>query len=129
MRKLVWRNLLRNKRRTIFTVASVTIAVLLLCVLMAVLATFEPAATAASENRVVVRHAVSLQFDLPEAYWRRLKTLDHVEAVTPLTWFGGIYKDQRPENFFPQFGTDPATLLDVFTDIQIGEDDLAAWRA
>lgn len=129
MRKLVWRNLLRNKRRTIFTVASVTIAVLLLCVLMAVLATFEPAATAASENRVVVRHAVSLQFDLPEAYWRRLKTLDHVEAVTPLTWFGGIYKNQRPENFFPQFGADPATLLDVFTDIQIREDELAAWSA
>ncbi|MEE8175237.1 MAG: ABC transporter permease [Gemmatimonadota bacterium] len=129
MRKLVWRNLLRNKRRTIFTVASVTIAVLLLCVLMAVLATFEPAATAASENRVVVRHAVSLQFDLPEAYWRRLKTLDHVEAVTPLTWFGGIYKNQRPENFFAQFGADPATLLDVFTDIQIREDELAAWSA
>ena len=129
MRKLVWRNLLRNKRRTIFTVASVTIAVLLLCVLMAVLATFEPAATEASENRLVVRHAVSLQFDLPEAYWRRLGALDHVEAVTPLTWFGGIYKDQRPENFFAQFGADPATLLDVFTDIQIGEDELAAWRA
>jgi putative ABC transport system permease protein len=128
MRKLVWRNLLRNKRRTALTVASLTIGVFLLCVLAALLQTFNPSETEASENRVVVRHAVSLQFDLPEAYWRRLETLGHVEAVTPLTWFGGIYKNTRPENFFSQFATDPQTLLDVF-DIDIDESAATAWVA
>jgi hypothetical protein len=30
-----------------------------------------------------------------------------VVAVAPSNWFGGIYKDDKPENFFAQFGTDP----------------------
>ena len=129
MRKLVWRNLLRNKRRAGLTVASLTLGVMLLCVLGALLQTFDPAETEASENRVVVRHAVSLQFDLPEAYWRRLEGLDHVEVVSPLSWFGGIYKDTRRENFFSQFGTDPETLLAVFDDLEIEPEAAAAWLA
>ena len=129
MRKLVWRNLLRNKRRTLFTVASLTMAVFLLCVLGALLQTFNPAETETSEKRVVVRHAVSLQFELPEAYWGRLETLDHVEAVSPLSWFGGIYKDVRPENFFAQFATDPETLLDVFQGLEMEEAAAEAWTA
>ncbi|MEN8162278.1 MAG: FtsX-like permease family protein [Myxococcota bacterium] len=129
MRKLVWRNLLRNKRRAALTVASLTLGVMLLCVLGALLQTFDPAETEASENRVVVRHAVSLQFDLPEAYWRRLEGLDHVEVVSPLSWFGGIYKDTRRENFFSQFGTDPETLLAVFDDLEIEPEAAAAWLA
>ncbi len=129
MRKLVWRNLLRNKRRAGLTVASLTLGVMLLCVLGALLQTFDPAETEASENRVVVRHAVSLQFDLPEAYWRRLEGLDHVEVVSPLSWFGGIYKDTRRENFFSQFGTDPETLLAAFEDLEIEPEAVAAWLA
>lgn len=129
MRRLVWRNLLRNKRRTLFTVASLTMAVFLLCVLGALLQTFNPEETEASERRVVVRHAVSLQFELPEAYWGRLETLDHVEAVSPLSWFGGIYKDTRPENFFAQFATDPETLLDVFQGMEIDQAAAADWLA
>ena len=127
MRKLVWRNLLRNKRRTLLTVASLAMGVFLLCVLGALLQTFNPTETETSEKRVVVRHAVSLQFELPEAYWRRLETLDHVEAVSPLSWFGGIYKDTRPENFFSQFATDPKTLLEVFQGIEIDEAASEAW--
>ncbi len=129
MRKLVWRNLLRNKRRAGLTVASLTLGVMLLCVLGALLQTFDPAETEASENRVVVRHAVSLQFDLPEAYWRRLEGLDHVEVVSPLSWFGGIYKDTRRENFFSQFSTDPETLLAAFEDLEIEPEAVAAWLA
>jgi putative ABC transport system permease protein len=129
MRRLVWRNLLRNKRRAAFTVASLTLGVMLLCVLGALLQTFDPAQTEASENRVVVRHAVSLQFDLPEAYWRRLEGLDHVEVVSPLSWFGGIYKDTRRENFFSQFGSDPETLLAAFDDLEIEPEAAAAWLA
>ena len=129
MRKLVWRNLLRNKRRTLFTVASLSVGVFLLCVLGALLQTFNPTETETSEKRIIARHAVSLQFELPESYWRRMETIDHVEAVTPITWFGGIYKDTRPENFFSQFATDPVTLLDVFQGAEIGEAESAAWLA
>ena len=76
-----------------------------------------------------MRHRVSLTFSLPESYQQRLTTLDRVEAVTPLQWFGGTYIDSKPENFFPRFGSDPATLFDVFDDYQIDDAALEAWRA
>ena len=36
--------------------------------------------------------------------------------MVPVSWFGGIYKDQKPENFFAQFGTDQ---LDKTTQAQL----------
>ncbi|MEZ4652598.1 MAG: FtsX-like permease family protein [Candidatus Eisenbacteria bacterium] len=48
--------------------------------------------------------------------------------MTPLNWFGGIYKDERPENFFAQFSCDPQTLLDVWPEYQIPQDQVATWR-
>lgn len=129
MRKLAWRNLFRNRRRTFFTLTSVALAVLLLCVLQAVLDTFSAGEQNSSDDRVVVRSAISLAFNLPESYWRRLETLAHVRAVTPLSWFGGIYRDNRPANFFAQFASDPGTLLQVFDGLRLPPEQLAAWRA
>lgn len=129
MKKLVWRNLLRNKRRTLFTLASMSMAVVLLTLLVTMLKLLTEGTDDSSENRVVVRSAISLTFSLPEAYWQRLRTLDHVEEVTPLDWFGGVYIDARPRNFFPQFASDPATLNLVFPDFEIPDDQREAWRS
>ncbi|MEM1180445.1 MAG: FtsX-like permease family protein [Acidobacteriota bacterium] len=128
MGKLILRNLLRNKMRTLLTLSSVSLALFLFTLGSAFLAAIESTEGTAA-NRVVVRHRVSLTFSLPEAYAQRLATLDHVTAVTPLQWFGGTYIDQKPENFFPRFGSDPDTLFDVFSDYQITPEVLDAWRA
>jgi putative ABC transport system permease protein len=128
MFQLSLKNLLRNKRRTFLTTASVALTLILVCLLGAVLMAME-SAEGAADNRVVVRSAISLTFTLPEAYGQRLQQIDHVEAITPLNWFGGIYKDERPENFFAQFSTDPQTLLDVYPEYQIPPDQVAAWQA
>ncbi|MEM8929562.1 MAG: FtsX-like permease family protein [Acidobacteriota bacterium] len=127
MIKLMWRNLLRNRLRTALTVASVAVALFVLTFLGSLVAALE-SAEGASESRIVVRHAVSLTFDIPEAYGRRLARLENVRQVTPLDWFGGIYKDQRPENFFPRFGSDPDTFFEVFDETVISEEHLAAWK-
>jgi len=115
--KLVWRNLLRNKRRTLLTIGSVGVALLLLSLLLSVLAAMGRAEGSA-DNRLVVRHAISLTFDLPEAYWQQLKMLQHVQASTTLDWFGGTYKDDRPQNFFAQFACDPETFRSVWPEYQ-----------
>lgn len=128
MFQLSLKNLLRNKRRTFLTTASVALTLILVCLLGAVLMAME-SAEGAADNRVVVRSAISLTFTLPEAYGQRLQQIDHVEAITPLNWFGGIYKDERPENFFAQFSTDPQTLLDVYPEYQIPPDQVSAWQA
>ena len=128
MFKLIRRNLLRNKRRTILTVLSIAIALVLLSFLDLMLAALTGANSAAA-NRLVVRNAISLTFTLPAAYEQRLETLEHVSAVTTMNWFQGRYIDDRPENMFPRFGTNPDTLLDVLPELQISPEQADAWRA
>lgn len=126
MTKLVWRNLTRNPMRTLLTIASVGLALFILCLLAALLKAMEGTEGAAA-NRVVVRHAVSLTFSLPEAYWDRLRRLEHVVEVTPLNWYQGQYLDDKPTNFFPRFSADPDTLFKVFDDNLISEADVKAF--
>ena len=45
------------------------------------------------------------------------------------SWFGGLYKDEKPENFFAQFGTDPDEIFKVMTDFKIPDDQLAGLAA
>ena len=45
------------------------------------------------------------------------------------TGFRGVYKDTRPENFFPRFATDPVTLFDVFPEYQLSPAELESWKS
>ena len=65
---------------------------------------------------------------IPGYYREKIRTIPGVVAVVPNSWFGGKYKDAKPENFFAQFGTDPDEFFKVFTDFKIPDDQLAAWQ-
>ncbi|HVS65523.1 MAG TPA: FtsX-like permease family protein [Thermoanaerobaculia bacterium] len=129
MTRLVWRNLMRNKRRTILTIGSVAIAIFLLTLLAAVLQAMTEVEDPTGASRLVARNRISLTFQLPEAYGQRLASIPDVEAVTPLDWFQGRYKDDRPENFFPRFSSDPETLLQAFPEFVLPPEQLEAWQA
>jgi hypothetical protein len=45
-----------------------------------------------------------------------------------MTWFGGKYKDDKPENYFAQFATDPDEYFDVAADKIMPADQLLAWK-
>lgn len=128
MIRLVWRNLTRNKRRTILTIGSVALALFLLSLLGAVLQAMTDVSGSSEARRLVARNAISLTFQLPAAFGQRLKSLPGVVEVTPLNWFQGVYKDTRPENFFPRFASDPDTLFEVFPEIQIPVDQVETWK-
>ena len=81
-----------------------------------------------SSHRLLTRHKVSLVFFLPAFYREKIRALPGVKHVVNETWFGGQYKDDRPENFFAQFGTDPQELMDVNSEFQIPADQLEAWQ-
>ena len=127
MIRLIRRNLLRNKRRTFLTMASLAMALFILALLGVVNDAMSFADESAIPDRLVVRNAISLTFPLPEAYEARLRTLDHVEAVTPQNWFQGVYKD--PRNFFPRFTIDPETYRSVFYDVDFVEEEWEAFAA
>jgi len=84
--------------------------------------------SAESAERLVVRHRVSLTFWLPSFYREKIRAIPGVVAVVPMSWFGGIYKDQKPENFFAQFATDPEEFFKVYRDFQMPVDQVTAWQ-
>jgi putative ABC transport system permease protein len=129
MTKLIFRNLFRNKRRTFLTTASVALAIFVLTMLSSVLQAMTNVGDVSEARRLVARNAISLTFAMPEAYGQRLASIPHVVGVTPLQWFQGVYKDNRPANFFPRFATDPETLFTVFPEIVITPEEVEAWKS
>jgi putative ABC transport system permease protein len=127
--RFVTKNAFRNKRRSILTVLSIALSLLLLTLMMTLWHAFAlDDGSAESAQRLVVRHRVSLTFTLPMYYREKIRAIPGVVSVVPVSWFGGIYKDQKPENFFPKFGTDPDEFFKVFRDIQMPEDQIEAWQ-
>jgi putative ABC transport system permease protein len=122
------RNALRNRRRLVLTVSSVAVSLFLLTLLQVVLRGLtDPSTTDQAALRIVVRHKVSLANMLFSKYKDRIERLPGVVQCTKMLWFGGIYQDER--NFFPQFGCDPETVFQVFSEARIAPEQLRAFIA
>ena len=129
LNRFVRKNAFRNKRRSILTVLSIAFSLLLLSFLMSVWRAFYmDQGSAESAERLVTRHKVSLANFLPGYYRAKIRTIPGVVHVVPLAWFQGIYKDQKPENFFARFGTDPDEFFDTYKELSIPSDQLEAWK-
>jgi putative ABC transport system permease protein len=127
--RFVTKNAFRNKRRSILTVLSVGVSLLLLTFMMTLWTGFYiDKGSAESTRRLVTRHRVSLTNTLPGFYREKIRAIPGVVAIVPNSWFGGLYKDNKPDNFFPQFGTDPDEFPKVYPEMQIPPDQLAAWQ-
>ena len=125
----VVRNTFRNKRRSFLTMLSISFSLLLLTLMISIWRTFYIDVGAAdSAKRVITRDRVSLAFFLPGYYRDKIRSVPGVVAVAPMTWFGGRYKDDRPENFFAQMATDPDEYLKVASDKIIPPDQVIAWQ-
>src|SRR5271154_3102825 len=127
--RFVSKNAFRNKRRSILTVISIAFSLLLLTLMMTLWRSFYLDNGSAESNlRLITRHKVSLTFNLPAYYREKIRSIPGVVAVVPTSWFGGLYKDDKPENFFAQFGTDPEEFFKVYRDITITPKELSDWQ-
>jgi putative ABC transport system permease protein len=123
------RNAFRNKRRSLLTMVSISFSLLLLTMMICIWRSFYVDQVAPeAARRLIIRDRVSLAFFLPAFYREKIRAVQGVTAVAPLTWFGGRYIDDRPEHFFAQLGTDPDEYLKVASDKIIPEDQLKAWQ-
>jgi putative ABC transport system permease protein len=125
--RLVWKNVFRKKTRTFLTMGSIVLVLVLIVILASLLRALEYDRNAGG-NRIVVQHATGLANFMPLAYRQRIEQIPGVVAVAPEVWFGGIWKDDKPENFFGQLSTDPAVWPTIFDDYEIPADQLAAWQ-
>src|SRR5450432_2349999 len=125
----VIRNAFRNKRRSVLTMLSIGFSLLLLTLMMTLWRSFYmDNGSAESSQRLITRHRVSLTFSLPGYYREKIRSIPGVAAVVPVSWFGGLYKDDKSENFFANFGTDPEEFFKVYRDTTMPPDQLNAWQ-
>jgi putative ABC transport system permease protein len=118
--KLILKNILRNKRRTFLTISSLMVSLFLIITLATILTEFTRGSKEANPLRLITRHSVSLAFPLPVAYQQRIAAVPGVKHVTPFSWFGGIYKDEK--NFFANFAVDPRILRDITPEVKMADD-------
>jgi putative ABC transport system permease protein len=123
---LVWRNLLRRKVRTIFTLASVFIAFVLYSFLMVVQNAFSMGVEVAGVDRLVLMHKVSLIQLLPISYADRIRSTEGVTHVGHSTWFGGTYQDKV--NQFAVMAVD-SQYFQLYPEARISDDQVKAWLA
>ncbi|HQL24849.1 MAG TPA: ABC transporter permease, partial [candidate division Zixibacteria bacterium] len=124
--RLIFRNAGRHKLRTFLTVLGLGIAVMAFTVIRSTIDAWYAGAEAASPNRLITRHAVSLTFFLPLSYADRIRKIEGVTAVSHASWFGGIYVN--PKNFFAQFAIDPASYLEMYPEFIVPEDQREQFR-
>jgi len=122
---LILANLGRHKRRTLLTIASVTLALFLFASLRTVVTTLAATAQFGGARRLVVTNATGLVFPLPLAYANRIKAVPGVEAVSWANWFGGRYGDGK--RFFANFAVDAESYLAMYPEIVMPPDQRDAF--
>jgi len=121
---LIVRNALRNKRRSLLTLASITLSLFLMTTLLTVVTELErPPAAKEAAFRLVTRSAVSLGTPLPVSYQQTINQIAGVASTMQMQWFGGVYVDER--NFFAQFACEPAKFAGLFPEYRIDRAQLA----
>jgi putative ABC transport system permease protein len=125
--RLLFKNVLRNKRRTLLTVSSIAVSLFLVATLQTVLTELQnPPETPDSALRLITRHQISLFNILPKSQRAEIEEMEGVEAVIGTMWFGGIYKE--PSNFFANFATDTDQFFQVYPDLIISKGEQEAFK-
>ncbi len=123
----VVKNALRNKRRAALSILSVAVSLFLFTVLLVALHEItQPPEDIGASLRIAVRSRVSLADALPARQRSAIEKIPGVAAVTPLTFFGGKFKDDEGIGF-AQFGIDPTKMSVIFGDAKIADEQVQAF--
>jgi len=124
--KLLLRNTLRHKLRSLLTVFGVGVAVMAFALLQTVVTAWYAGVEASSANRLITRHAVSFVFTLPLAYRERIAQVPGVNRVTFASWFSGVYIDKN--QFFARLAIDTDTFFDVYPEFLVDKEEFDAFK-
>lgn len=124
---LLWANLFRRRTRTLLTLFSLLVALLLFILLRTISLVFTDGGglSQASVDRLVVAAKYSIIDSLPISALQQIQSLEGVDAVTHAEWFGGVYQDGA--DFFPKFPVDPKAYFDMHPEFSIDPGHLQAF--
>lgn len=128
---LMVKNSLRNRRRSLLTVASIAISLCLLGVLMAMYRALflGNEQTPAQALRLITHHKVGLAQEMPVSYRDKIRRIPGVRNAMVWQWFGGTYKDARNQkNFFARFSVEPDKFFDIMSEDEMPEEQKKAFQ-
>ena len=119
---------LRRKRlRTFFTIASIVVAFLLFGLAESMRHALQSGVDVAGADRLLTMHKVTFTQLLPQSYENRIRAIEGVAEVTPQTWFGAWFRDER--NQIPTFPVKPEAFLRIYPELVVPEPQRLAWIA
>lgn len=124
--RLMLRNSLRHKLRSVLTILGIGVAVMAFALLRTVVTAWYAGVEASAANRLISRHAVSFVFPLPLAYRDRIAKVPGVNKVTYAIWFSGVYIDKN--QFFARLGVDSETFFDVYPEFVIDKEQFEVFK-
>ena len=91
---LLWRNLSRNKLRSLLTGLSIALAIALVCFLATMPDGLDRLLdSAAGDTRIVVHSEAGAVYPLPRAYLQKIRAIPGVLGAASWIWFGGAYRE------------------------------------
>ncbi len=124
---IVLRNILRNKRRTVLTVLSITVSVFVFAALMSLPAVVNRILRdRANSLRLITHSKAGFFYSLPGAYRNQIAAIPHVEAVSGETIFMGTYRDAR--DAVPSAAIDPEKIEEIWPDWGISKQAAEEFR-
>jgi putative ABC transport system permease protein len=124
----LWRNLSRNKVRSLLTGGAIALAIALVCFL----ATMPDGMNrileqVATNTRIVVHNEAGIVYPMPYAYMQKVRSMPGVVAATSWTWFGGVFKEEDGVSF-PNFAIEPDAVGETWPDYNIAKDQLEEFK-
>jgi putative ABC transport system permease protein len=124
---LVFKNLIRSKRRTFLTVLSIAVSLFIFSALVSIPTVANQILGAtASSTRIATHNKAGLTYNIPIAYKQRIQSLPHVEAVIAESWFGGVYHEVYDQ--FPNLAIDPEQVDQMWPDWGISKEAFDNWK-
>ncbi|MDP2207259.1 MAG: ABC transporter permease [Bacteroidota bacterium] len=124
--KLIIKNMLRHKLRTFLTVLGISIAISAFGLIRTVVTAWNAGVEATAADRLITRHSVSFIFPLPLSYRDKIAKVEGIESITYANWFSGVYIDKK--QFFARLAVDAETFFDVYSELLITPEQLAAFK-
>jgi putative ABC transport system permease protein len=120
--RLIFRNVVRHKLRTMLTILGLAIAVMAFIIIRTLISSYYASADVVPPDRLITRSSVSIIFSLPKSYMQKIEQVDGVVAVGYGNWFGGLYNND-PKNFFPNYAVGPDNYLDIYSEFLLAPEE------
>jgi len=123
---LIFKNLTRKPLRLFLTVFATFIAFLIYGSITAFQVALDSGVELSADDRLVTVNKINFTQPLPISYVNKVKAIEGIEGVVHMNWFGGYYQDPRQQVL--TFAVDQDSLLDVYDEILLSEEERTNWE-